>query len=139
MDPRRVIAVGLVLLGLGMGLTGAAHGAVLIGLTVVLWTFAEITYASIANAYPGEFSPPHLRGRYRGADGIAHTLAGALGPAVGGFLYSFSAPVHWLTCAAAAVLGALLILGAKPGRQHTVLAGMPASTGAAEPVSELGS
>jgi MFS family permease len=122
MDPRWVIAIGMVLLGVGMGLTGAAGGVVMIGLTVALWSLAEITYTPVANAYPGDFSPPHLRGRYQGADGIAHTLAGALGPAIGGFLYAYSAPVHWLTCAAVAVLGALLVLKAKPNKSETAIA-----------------
>lgn len=113
-NPRRVIALGLVLLGVGMALTGAMHVLWLLALTVVLWTVAETIYTPIANAYPAEFSPPHLRGRYQGAEGIAHTLGAALGPAVGGLLYGLSAPLHWAACAAVAVLGALLVLGAKP-------------------------
>ncbi|MEU7279009.1 MFS transporter [Streptomyces sp. NPDC045431] len=112
--PRRVIAAGLLLLGVGMGLTGAVDAVWLLALTVVVWTVAETVYTPIANAYPAEFSPAHLRGRYQGAEGLAHTLGGALGPAVGGLLYGISAPLHWVVCAAVAVLGALLVLGAKP-------------------------
>ncbi|WHM37623.1 MFS transporter [Streptomyces sp. BPTC-684] len=114
-DPRRVIAAGLLLLGVGMALTGAMSAVWLLALTVVIWTVAETVYTPIANAYPAEFSPAHLRGRYQGAEGIAHTLAGALGPAVGGLLYSVSPPVHWTVCGAVAGVGALLVLGAKPG------------------------
>ncbi|MFD3538842.1 MFS transporter [Streptomyces sp. NPDC058662] len=114
-NPRRVIAAGLVLLGVGMALTGAASAIWLLAVTVVVWTVAETVYTPIANAYPAEFSPPHLRGRYQGAEGIAHTLGGALGPAVGGLLYGISAPLHWVVLAAVAVLGALLVLGANPG------------------------
>jgi MFS family permease len=132
-NPRRVIALGLVLLGLGMGLTGAAHGVILLALTVVLWTFAEMIYTPIANAYPAEFAPAHLRGRYQGADGIAHTLAGALGPAVGGFLYSYSTPVHWVTCAAVGILGAVLVLGAKPRKAEVVTRGTTAAAEATGP------
>ncbi|MBD0744131.1 MFS transporter [Streptomyces sp. CBMA152] len=113
-DPRRVIAAGLVLLGIGMALTGAMSAVWLLALTVAIWTVAETVYTPIANAYPAEFSPAHLRGRYQGAEGIAHTLAGALGPAVGGLLYSVSPPLHWTVCGAVACVGALLILGAKP-------------------------
>lgn len=129
-DPRRVIAAGLVLLGVGMALTGAMSAVWLLALTVVIWTVAETVYTPIANAYPAEFSPAHLRGRYQGAEGIAHTLAGALGPAVGGLLYSVSPPVHWTVCGAVAVLGALLVLGARPGAR--VLDAAPAA--AQEPV-----
>ncbi|WP_424212642.1 MDR family MFS transporter [Streptomyces sp. BI20] len=115
-DPRLVIAAGLVLLGIGMAATGASNVLWLLALTVVVWTVAETVYTPIANAYPAEFSPDHLRGRYQGAEGLAHTLGGTLGPAVGGLLYSVSAPVHWIVCAVVAGLGALLILGAKPNR-----------------------
>ncbi|MFC8348665.1 MDR family MFS transporter [Streptomyces sp. NPDC057280] len=118
-DPRRVIALGLLLLGAGMGLTGAMNAVWLLALTVVLWTVAETIYTPIANAYPAEFSPAHLRGRYQGAEGLAHTLGGTLGPAVGGLLYGINAPLHWTVCAAVAVLGAVLVLGAKPGTRQT--------------------
>lgn len=118
-DPRRVIALGLLLLGLGMGLTGAVSVVWLLALTVVLWTVAETVYTPIANAYPAEFSPAHLRGRYQGAEGLAHTLGGTLGPAVGGLLYGLNAPLHWTVCGAVAVLGAALVLGAKPGVRQT--------------------
>ncbi|MET9957815.1 MFS transporter [Streptomyces sp. NPDC006326] len=116
-NPRRVIAAGLALLGLGMALTGAMQAIWLLALTVVVWTVAETVYTPIANAYPAEFSPAHLRGRYQGAEGIAHTLGGALGPAVGGLLYGISAPLHWVVCAGVAGLGALLVLGADPGKR----------------------
>ncbi|PWI16775.1 MFS transporter [Streptomyces sp. Act143] len=118
-DPRRVIALGLLLLGAGMGLTGAMNAVWLLALTVVLWTVAETIYTPIANAYPAEFSPAHLRGRYQGAEGLAHTLGGTLGPAVGGLLYGINAPLHWTVCAAVAALGAVLVLGAKPGARQT--------------------
>ncbi|MEW2412133.1 MFS transporter [Streptomyces sp. NPDC046866] len=124
-NPRRVIAAGLALLGLGMALTGAVHSVWLLALTVVVWTVAETIYTPIANAYPAEFSPPHLRGRYQGAEGIAHTLGGALGPAAGGLLYGISAPLHWTVCAAVAALGALLILGAKPTPRPTTPTPIP--------------
>jgi MFS family permease len=131
-DPRRVIALGLLLLGLGMGLTGAMSVVWLLALTVVLWTVAETIYTPIANAYPAEFSPAHLRGRYQGAEGLAHTLGGTLGPAVGGLLYGMNAPLHWTVCGAVAVLGAVLVLGAKPGVRQTEE--VPAA-GSPEPVA----
>ncbi|MFB7783938.1 MDR family MFS transporter [Streptomyces vinaceus] len=127
-NPRRVIAAGLALLGIGMALTGAMQAVWLLALTVVVWTVAETVYTPIANAYPAEFSPAHLRGRYQGAEGIAHTLGGALGPAVGGLLYSISPPLHWTACAAVAGLGALLVLGADPGNRGQSSTPQPART-----------
>ncbi|MDH6114799.1 MFS family permease [Kitasatospora sp. MAP12-15] len=112
--PRRVIAVGMLLMGAGMAGTGLADSRALLILTVLLWTFGEIVYSPICSAYPAAFSPPHLRGRYQAADGLAHTLGQAVGPVLGGFLYARSAPLLWAVTAAIALLGALTVLPAVP-------------------------
>ncbi|MEV0830157.1 MFS transporter [Nonomuraea rubra] len=120
--PRRVMAVGLVVLGLGVAATGLAHERSALVITVLVWTAAEMIYTPIASAYPGEFAPAHLRGRYQGAEGIAHTLAGAIGPALGGALYAAAPTVHWLMCGAVAVAGALLVATARPSVARTAAA-----------------
>ncbi len=125
--PHLTIAAGLVLLGVGMALTGAASGQVALAGTVAIWTLAEMIYTPIANAYPGAFAPAHLRGRYQGAEGIAHTLAAGAGPAVGGFLYASSPNTHWLVCLAVGVAGALLVLRAVPTKAVQAEAGTEAS------------
>lgn len=125
-DPRRAIAVGLLLLGVGMAATGAADSVWLLALTVVVWTVAETVYTPIANAHPAEFAPAHLRGRYQGAEGLAHTLGNTLGPAAGGLLYGLSAGLHWGVCAAVAAAGALLVLAAKPRTAPAPAAPVPA-------------
>lgn len=112
-NPRRVIAVGLVLLGLGVGLIGVADTAFALILTVIAWTFAEMMYTPVATAYPGLLAPSHLRGRYQGAEGISITLAQTLGPAIGGLLFALSQPGHWVSCGVIGLLGAALILKAK--------------------------
>jgi MFS family permease len=115
-NSRQVIAVGLVLLGLGVGLIGVADSRAMLVFTVVVWTFAEMIYTPVATAYPGLLAPSHLRGRYQAAEGIAITLAQTAGPAIGGLIYGISQGAHWLTSAALSVVAAALILAAKPRR-----------------------
>jgi MFS family permease len=115
---RPVMAIGLVLLGVGFGLTGAAHSFLMIGATVVAWSFAEMIYTPVASAYPGVFAPPHLRGRYQGAYGTAHTLANAVGPAVGGLLFTWSDTGLWMVCVVVGLVAAGLVLAARPRQEH---------------------
>lgn len=112
--PTTVITLGLALLGIGMGLTGLADTQLALAGTVALWTLGEMIYTPSANAYPADFAPAHLRGRYQGAEGAAHTLGAGLGPVAGGFLYAASTTTHWIICAAIGLLGAALIRRAVP-------------------------
>jgi MFS family permease len=111
---RGVIAAGLVFLGVGMAATGLADGAVALAVTVALWSLAEMVYTPVANAYPGEVASEEARGRYQGAEGLAHTLGATLGPAMGGALYALSGSAHWLSCLLVAWVGAGLTFLARP-------------------------
>jgi MFS family permease len=112
--PLRVIAFGLVVLGVGFGLTGLSHTEALLLGTVLLWTVAEMIYTPVAAAYPGQVAPAQLRGRYQGAEALAHTLGQVLGPVVGGTLYGLSSGLHWTVCAVVGAAGAGLVLLARP-------------------------
>ncbi len=113
-QPRYVIALGVVLLGAGVALTGVASAQIALVTTVVLWTLGEMVYTPVATAYPGMLAPDHLRGRYQGAEGVAVTVAQTAGPAGGGFLYGYGATGHWVLCGVIAVLGAAFMLAARP-------------------------
>lgn len=144
-NPRFAIMVGLLLLAVGMSATGLADSKALLAVTVVLWSLGEIVYTPISSAYPSAFSPSHLRGRYQGAEGLAHTAGQAIGPAVGGYVFAWSASAHWWMCAAVAVFGALIVLPARPGDRDTGDAPSPAKEavrlaedGAQDPASTAG-
>ena len=116
--PRPVIATGLALLGLGFALTGLAHTVATLAVTVLVWTVAEMIYSPAVSAYTGRFAPPHLRGRYQGAYGMAQMAAGAVGPVVGGYLYMRNPTILWAICGGVGVLAALLILAVKPHHEN---------------------
>ncbi|MEV4846380.1 MFS transporter [Micromonospora matsumotoense] len=120
--PGRVLAVGMVLQSVGIGLTAFAFDHVSLLLTVVLWSLAETIYSPVAQAIPGMLSPEHLRGRYQGAEGIAATIGQTVGPALGGYLYAANDQVHWLVNGLLGFLAAAIILIAGDPRHRRLKA-----------------
>jgi MFS family permease len=59
--PRRAMALGLVLLGLGFGITGFAGSPALLVLAVVVWTLGEIAYLPVAGAYVADVAGAAIR------------------------------------------------------------------------------
>lgn len=117
-NPARVFAVGLGLLSLGVGLTGAADSRATLVLTVVMWTFGEMVYTPVSTTYPGLLAPGQLRGRYQGAEGLALTLGQTAGPALGGLFYSLSLTGHWVSCAVLPLVAAGIIALAGDPRER---------------------
>ncbi|NIN71958.1 MAG: MFS transporter [Gemmatimonadetes bacterium] len=111
LPPRPVMAVGLLLLGLGFGLTGLAVTIPLLALAVVVWTLGEISFMPVAGAYVADVAPVQLRGRYQGAWGSSFGVAFVLGPAIGTVVYSAGPPLLWSGCVVMGALAALLVLG----------------------------
>ena len=81
------IALSVLLLGTGFGLTGLAGTLPFYALTVAVWTLGEVLGAAVAPVIVAEMSPPALRGLYQGIWGSSWGLAFLLGPALGGLVY----------------------------------------------------
>ncbi len=114
---RRVIAGGIVVTGLGFGLTALARTAPALALTVVVWTLGEIISAPVGSAYVADIAPSHLRGRYQGAWGLTWGVAAILGPVLGTRLYAWNAGGFWTICAGLGVIAAgLVLIGREPVR-----------------------
>lgn len=120
--PEYVLAVGNVLTGVGLALTGASTNMLWLAGTVLLWTLGEMMYASVAAAYLGGLTPPTLGGRYQGLYGAAMTLGTGVGPLIGGVVYAHSEWALWTTCAVASVVAAHLCL---PRRSQASPAAVP--------------
>ncbi|GAA4461253.1 MFS transporter [Phytohabitans houttuyneae] len=113
-DPGRVWAAGVALVGLGYGLTAAAHSAPAYFATVAIWTLGEILPAAVTGVIVARLSPEHLRGRYAGFQGMAWS-GGWLAASVGGSgLFSISPVLLWMCCAAACALAASGLLALSP-------------------------
>jgi len=57
---RPVIAAGMLVVGLGFGLTALAHTAPALVLTVMVWTLGEILGAPVASAYVADIALPRM-------------------------------------------------------------------------------
>jgi MFS family permease len=110
LPPRRVIAAGVLLTGIGFGTTALATSAPALAATVVVWTLGEVTAAPVSSAYVADISPPHMRGRYAGAFGMSFSLALILGPAAGTAIYAASPDALWGGCVVIGALAAALML-----------------------------
>jgi MFS family permease len=106
----RMIALGVLLTGVGFGLTAVAFSVPILALTVVIWTFGEMIAAPVMNTYVADLAPTHLRGRYQGAYVLNFTVAMVLAPAIGTWLFAWSPTGLWVFCAALAVVSAALVV-----------------------------
>ncbi len=109
---RRVMTLGMLVIGAGFLMTGFVRSVPLLMLTVVIWTVGEMLYFPMASAHVANVSPPDMRGRYQGAWGIAWGLGAVLGPVGGTALFALDPRMVWFVCALVSAVGAWLVLHA---------------------------
>ena len=122
--PEYVLAIGNLLIGAGLALTGFMDGMVLLAATVLIWTLGEMMSSSVAAAYLGSLTPPRMAGRYQGLYGAAYTIGTGAGPLIGGAVYAIGPWALWTLVAAAGLLAAQLCL---PRRRAASTVNEPAS------------
>ncbi|MFR9779354.1 MFS transporter [Micromonospora sp. MS34] len=122
--PEHVLAVGNLLVGVGLALTGFMTHMVLLSATVLMWTLGEMMSSSVAYAYLGSLTPPRMVGRYQGLHGTAYTIGTGTGPLIGGAVYAIGPWALWTLVGAAGLLSAQLCL---PRRRSTPGADEPDS------------
>ena len=108
LPPRPLIALGYGLTGVGVALTGVAHGVPMLAFTVVIWTLGEMIYAPVTGAYVTGLAPERYRGRYMG---LWHTMWSAgmiLGPLMGTWIYERSPAALWTACFVVGLVAAAL-------------------------------
>lgn len=80
-----VMILGCIAFALGSFGFGFSHSLMLLGLSIVLFTFGEVLYFPSANAFVDMLSPPALKGTYFGAQNLRN-LGLFVGPWLGGVL-----------------------------------------------------
>lgn len=95
-DPRRVMALGFLLEGIGFALNGVADSVLMLGAMMTIYTFGEMINAPTTSAYVARIAPPALRGRYVGALGLSWNTAGIAGPLLGFRLFGYDPRALWL-------------------------------------------
>ncbi|GAB2649677.1 MDR family MFS transporter [Kribbella swartbergensis] len=108
-DRPKLLAVSMLVVGLGFGLGAAVDDWWGYGLSVVVWTIGEIGFAAVIGAVFADLAPVDLRGRYLGMSGMAFGIGTVVGPLAGtNSLESFGPTVTWLGCA---LLGVVIFIG----------------------------
>ncbi len=116
---RHAMAVGYLLMGVGLAwnLVATSASALFVGIAVL--TVGEMVFAPVASAYVASLAPSNMRGRYMGSWGMANSLSMALAPTLGMAAFNWSPAVLWAACGLLSVLAALAIVGEpklrKPG------------------------
>jgi MFS family permease len=104
------MAVGYLIVGLGMGLNGFGASITLLIASMLVFTVGEMIALPVNNGYMAGLAPDEMRGRYQGAMSISWSCATMIGPSMGIALYEYSPPLLWLGVFLACVVAAGLTL-----------------------------
>ncbi|TDD26071.1 MFS transporter [Kribbella turkmenica] len=108
-DRPKLLAVSMLVVGLGFGIGAVVHEWWGYGLSVVVWTIGEIGFAAVIGAVFADLAPVDLRGGYMGMSGMAFGIGTVVGPLAGtNSLEYFGPTTTWLGCA---LLGVLIFVG----------------------------
>jgi len=106
--PLRMMAVGYVIVGIGMGLNALGATLPLLVISMVIFTIGEMIALPVNSSYMAALAPDEMRGRYQGVMSISWSTATMIGPALGIAAYGYSPVILWtgtlLLCLAAAGL-----------------------------------
>jgi MFS family permease len=108
--PEHVLAVGNLLSGVGLALTGLADGLLPLLVTVLIWTAGEMVYSAVAQAHMASLTPPGMVGRYQGLYGAAYAVGTGVGPIIGGLVYAIGPWVLWTVVGVLGLVSAQLCL-----------------------------
>jgi len=107
--PRRVMAFGYVLIGLGFAANLADFGVGFLAVGMAIFTFGEMLVIPMVNVWISHLAPGNMRGRYIGTLGMAWALGNIAGQNLGLKIFAFSPEALWLSCAAAGFAAAAMI------------------------------
>jgi MFS family permease len=134
----RILALSMVIMGVGFGLVAFAHRAWLYAVTVLVWTVGEMIQSPSTSTTIAELSPAELRGRYQGAQSLSWSVAAFVAPVLGGLVRQhLGNTTLWVGVAGVAFLGALghLVSGPARERRTAALRGAAVHVPAARPAA----
>jgi MFS family permease len=103
-----MMVLGIMLTGLGFGVTGLASSTAMYALSIVLWTLGEIVMSPVTPTIIADLAPDDLRGSYQGAHHMAWGAAMFAAPVAGSFvLTGYGSGVLWAGCFVACAVAAL--------------------------------
>lgn len=100
-DTATVLAVSMLLVGIGSGLSAVVHSSAAHAGGILLWTLGQIGVSVMFGATFADLAPADLRGRYMGIASTTWSLGAVLGPLVGTALLDHGGRTAlWTACAA---------------------------------------
>jgi MFS family permease len=113
------IGSACLLVGFGMASYGLPMGPAVVVFGTLIWSTGEIVGAPALFAYPAMAGPARLKGRYIGSFQFVFASGAALGPVVGGLLFTALGHRVWPVVAVGSFIGALLVAAAvrQPAKQ----------------------
>jgi MFS family permease len=98
-DKASVLAVSMLLVGIGGGLGAVVHGVPGRAGSILMWTLGEIGIAVMFGATFADLAPADLRGRYMGVASTTWSLGLVLGPLLGTALLDHAGRTAlWAAC-----------------------------------------
>ncbi|GAA1721217.1 MFS transporter [Kribbella yunnanensis] len=82
-DTASVLAVSMLLAGVGGGASAVVHGSVAYAAAIIVWTLGQIGVSVLFGATFAGIAPADLRGRYMGIASTTWSLGAVLGPLLG--------------------------------------------------------
>ncbi len=108
--PRRVIALGYALIGIGFGLNAVAHSIPSLLFVIVVFTVGEMISMPVSSAYVAGLAPPAYRGRYAGVLGFTWATSLIVGPAAGMAFFEQHPGTFWIVCGACGLLASMIVV-----------------------------
>jgi predicted MFS family arabinose efflux permease len=109
--PMRVtIALAYALIAAGVAFYALPLSAAVIIVGTLIWTLGEILGGPATFAYAAMAGPPHLKGRYVGSFQVMFGVGSAVGPVLGGLVFTHIGHSVWLVIALAEVVGLGFVL-----------------------------
>jgi MFS family permease len=133
--PRRVMAVGFVLIGLGFASNLLSRTLPLLIMTTCIFTFGEMISMPVTGAYVADLAPENRRGLYMGTYGMVWATAFVFGPPLGLSLFAVNRVALWTICGVLGALAAVIICrqlrpaSASPGNSRAAAQKIQLSTG----------
>jgi len=109
----RVMVVGYLLVGLGMGLNALGAGLPMLVISMLVFTLGEMIALPVAHSHIASIAPADMRGRFMGVLGMSWSAATMLGPAAGVALFVHAPALVWLGCLGLGMLAAIIIAGTR--------------------------
>jgi MFS family permease len=112
----RMMALGYLLSGIGIGLSAFGGSISLLLVVMVIFTLGEMISSPVGHNYVAALAPDDMRGRYMGVLGISWGSAAMVGPVAGITLFEYSPALLWTACFGLSVLAAAAVIGIRESK-----------------------